>query len=40
MEQRLSFPLLCRYAQAMGYTARTEPNKAKDYTQHYFTMYN
>ena len=40
MEQRLSFPLLCRYAQAMGYTARTEPNSAKDYTQHYFTMYN
>ena len=39
MEQKISFELLCNYAKEKGYTARTEPNKAKDYTQHYFCMY-
>lgn len=40
MERKISFNTLCKYAQAKGYTARTEPNTAKDYTKYYFTMYN
>lgn len=40
MENRITFNVLCKYAQEMGYTPRTEPNRAKDYTQYYFAMYN
>lgn len=39
MENKITFKHLCDYALANDYPARTEPNKAKDYTQHYFAMY-
>lgn len=40
MEEKITFDLLCRYAKAKGYTARTEPNAAKNYSKYCFGMYN
>ena len=40
MGEKAFFRVLCDYAKSQGFAARNEESKAKDYTQHYFSMYN
>ena len=40
MGEKALFRILCEYAKDKGFAARNEESKAKDYTQHYFCMYN